>query len=152
MNVEFLETVQAVLGWSTLINFFVLIWWFAWFALARDTVRRLHGRWFDLPDAQFDAIHYGGMAIPGLRHPAQPRSMPAIRHLRNDAGGASGVGSRYLLEKRSSTTAASERRKIAPASIRMLDGSISLPCRTINRASAVIAIRMGNTMVRPRPE
>lgn len=63
MDVGLLDTFQAVLGWSTLINFAVLTWWFAWFALARDTVRQMHGRWFDIPDAQFDAIHYGGMAI-----------------------------------------------------------------------------------------
>ena len=29
---------------------------------ARGWMRRLHGRWFKLPDATFDAIHYGGMA------------------------------------------------------------------------------------------
>ena len=37
---------------STLINYAVLIEW----------MRGLHGRWFKLPDAAFDAIHYGGMA------------------------------------------------------------------------------------------
>ena len=29
---------------------------------ARDFIRSLHGRWFRLSDASFDAIHYGGMA------------------------------------------------------------------------------------------
>ena len=28
----------------------------------REWMRGLHGRWFKLPDATFDAIHYGGMA------------------------------------------------------------------------------------------
>jgi hypothetical protein len=26
-------------------------------------MRGLHGRWFKFPDATFDAIHYGGMAV-----------------------------------------------------------------------------------------
>jgi len=58
-----IELIKGVLGWSTVINLGLLLWWFAWFALARDTIRRLHGRWFRLDEAQFDAIHYGGMAI-----------------------------------------------------------------------------------------
>lgn len=49
--------------WSTLINYAVLIAWFLAFAFARDGLRKLHGRWFRLPDATFDAIHYGGMAV-----------------------------------------------------------------------------------------
>ena len=47
---------------STLINYAVLIVWFLAFVLARGWMRNLHGRWFKLPDATFDAIHYGGMA------------------------------------------------------------------------------------------
>ncbi len=47
---------------STLINYAVLIVWFLAFANAREWMRGLHGRWFKLPDATFDAIHYGGMA------------------------------------------------------------------------------------------
>ncbi len=26
-------------------------------------MKRLHGQWFKLSDQQFDAIHYGGMAV-----------------------------------------------------------------------------------------
>jgi len=47
---------------STLINYALLIVWFLAFVNARDWMRRFHGRWFKLPDATFDAIHYGGMA------------------------------------------------------------------------------------------
>lgn len=47
---------------STLINYAVLIVWFLAFANAREWMRGLHRRWFKLPDATFDAIHYGGMA------------------------------------------------------------------------------------------
>ena len=47
---------------STLINYAVLIAWFLAFVFAHGWMRNLHGRWFKLPDATFDAIHYGGMA------------------------------------------------------------------------------------------
>lgn len=47
---------------STLVKYAVLIVWFLAFVNARDWMRGLHGRWFKLPDATFDAIHYGGMA------------------------------------------------------------------------------------------
>jgi hypothetical protein len=47
---------------STLVNYAVLVAWFLLFVNARGWMRRLHGRWFALPDATFDAIHYGGMA------------------------------------------------------------------------------------------
>lgn len=47
---------------SALVNYAVLIAWFLAFVNARGWMRRLHGCWFKLPDATFDAIHYGGMA------------------------------------------------------------------------------------------
>ena len=48
--------------WSLAVNYLVLIVWFLAFINARAWMRGLHGRWFKLPDAAFDAIHYGGMA------------------------------------------------------------------------------------------
>ncbi len=48
--------------WSLAFNYAVLLAWFLAFVTARDALRRLHGRWFALLDASFDAIHYGGMA------------------------------------------------------------------------------------------
>jgi len=48
---------------STLLNYAVLVAWFLAFVNARAWMRKLHGRWFGLPDATFDAIHYGGMAV-----------------------------------------------------------------------------------------
>lgn len=60
MNVEFLRT---FLLWCTLINYAILIFWFLVFVLARDWMRRLHGKWFHVSDQQFDAIHYAGMAV-----------------------------------------------------------------------------------------
>ena len=52
-----------VLVWSLVVNYVVLIVWFLAFAVARDRIQRLHGRWFRLSDNTFDAIHYGGMAF-----------------------------------------------------------------------------------------
>lgn len=52
-----------LLLWSLAFNYAVLLTWFIAFISARGALRRLHGRWFALPDATFDAIHYGGMAV-----------------------------------------------------------------------------------------
>jgi len=49
--------------WCTIINYLILLLWFAAFSLAHDWMVNLHGRWFRLTAAQFDALHYGGMAI-----------------------------------------------------------------------------------------
>jgi len=48
--------------WCTLINYFTLLIWFLAFSRAHDWMFRLHGRLFSLTVAQFDALHYGGMA------------------------------------------------------------------------------------------
>jgi hypothetical protein len=48
--------------WCILLNYLVLLSWFAVFVLAHDWMFTLHGRWFGLTRAQFDALHYGGMA------------------------------------------------------------------------------------------
>ena len=49
--------------WCTIINYLILLLWFVVFSLAHDWMCSLHGRWFRLTQAQFDAVHYGGMAI-----------------------------------------------------------------------------------------
>jgi hypothetical protein len=58
-----IEMIRDVLGWCSVINLGLLLWWFLFFALAHDWVYKFHGRWFKLPVEQFDAIHYSGMAI-----------------------------------------------------------------------------------------
>jgi hypothetical protein len=60
MNVEF---ARSFLGWCTIINYTILIVWFIAFMAARDSLHRLHQRWFRLSNEQLDAVHYGGMAI-----------------------------------------------------------------------------------------
>ncbi|WP_425919212.1 DUF6868 family protein [Acinetobacter sp. TSRC1-2] len=48
---------------SVLINYIILMIWFLAIIFARDWIKQVHGKWFNLSDATFDAIHYGGMAI-----------------------------------------------------------------------------------------
>jgi hypothetical protein len=49
--------------WCTILNYVVLLLWFVVFSLAHDWIFKLHGRWFRLTAAQFDALHYGGMTV-----------------------------------------------------------------------------------------
>lgn len=58
-----IEAVRRFLLWCTIINYGVLMIWFLVFVFAHDWIHQLHGRWFRLSREQFDAIHYGGMAI-----------------------------------------------------------------------------------------
>jgi hypothetical protein len=57
------DVVRAVLGWCTIINYGVLVWWFLIFRLAHDWIYRLHRQWFPMPVEQFNTIHYAAMAI-----------------------------------------------------------------------------------------
>lgn len=56
------ELLREVLGWCTVINFGILLWWWLWFWLAHDFVYRVHSRWFRIDVEHFDAVHYGGIA------------------------------------------------------------------------------------------
>lgn len=57
-----LITLREILIWSLVINYGILLVWFAVFGQAHDWLYRLHTRWFHLSRETFDAIHYGGMA------------------------------------------------------------------------------------------
>ncbi len=57
------ESVRNFLLWCTIVNYVLLLVWFLFFAFGHDWIQRLHGRWFHLSRDQFDALHYGGMAI-----------------------------------------------------------------------------------------
>lgn len=58
-----LDDLRQILVWSLVVNYVVLLAWFAAIALAHDWVYRLHTRWFQLSRETFDALHYGGMAV-----------------------------------------------------------------------------------------
>ena len=56
-----LEIIRDVLAWCSVINMGLLLFWFLLFAVARDFVFQIHGKWFKLPQERFNAIHYMGM-------------------------------------------------------------------------------------------
>lgn len=58
-----IDTLRATLLWSLVINYGVLLIWFAAFTLAHDGLYRLHSRWFQVSRETFDALHYGSMAV-----------------------------------------------------------------------------------------
>lgn len=58
-----IETLSAVLGWSAIINYIVLLVWFLVFACWHDFIYNLHSRWFNLRLETFDAMHYISMAL-----------------------------------------------------------------------------------------
>lgn len=58
-----LNSVRQILIWSLVVNYVILLVWFAVIVFAHDFVYRLHTRWFAMSRETFDAIHYGGMAV-----------------------------------------------------------------------------------------
>ncbi len=58
-----LELLRDMLGWCSVINIGLLLYWWLIITFAHDWVYRFHGRWFKIPVETFDAIHYGGMAF-----------------------------------------------------------------------------------------
>lgn len=57
-----MQTLQALCGWSVIVNYGVLLVWALFLLFAPDFVFRLHARFFNLSRTQFDAIHYSAMA------------------------------------------------------------------------------------------
>lgn len=57
------ELVRDALGWCAVIDYAVLLAWFAMFRFAHDWMYAFHGRWFALSPAAFDSTHYAGMGL-----------------------------------------------------------------------------------------
>lgn len=57
-----LELTRRFLLWCSVLNYGVLLIWFVFFMFARDSIHRIHGKWFRLSGEKFDALHYSGMA------------------------------------------------------------------------------------------
>ena len=57
------HAIKIVLLWCVVINYAVLITWFAAFVFAHDRIYGMHLRWFSLSAETFDAIHYAGLAV-----------------------------------------------------------------------------------------
>jgi hypothetical protein len=58
-----IETIRAVLGWCSVINMGLLLWWWLLFVFARDFVYSIHAIWFKVPLETFDIMNYAGMGI-----------------------------------------------------------------------------------------
>lgn len=54
-------TLQAFLGWCTVLNFGLLLWWAFFLLFAGDFVFRMHTRFFPVDRGRFNAIHYAGI-------------------------------------------------------------------------------------------
>ena len=58
-----LENLITFFGWSSVINYTMLLIWFIFFSLAHEWIYKLHNIWFKIPRQKFDDIHYLCMAI-----------------------------------------------------------------------------------------
>jgi len=58
-----LELIRATLGWCTVINLGLLVWWFLCFVLLHDLTYRVHTRWFKVSVHEFNLMHYAGMGL-----------------------------------------------------------------------------------------
>lgn len=58
-----IELIRDFLLWCVVINYGVLLLWFASFRLARNWMYRLHTQWFQISPERFDGFHYMAMAI-----------------------------------------------------------------------------------------
>ncbi len=60
MNIEML---RETLLWCAVINYAVLLIWFAVYRFRREWLHRIWGRWLHLTGEQFDALNFGAMAV-----------------------------------------------------------------------------------------
>jgi hypothetical protein len=56
-----LLAVADFLLWCAILNYLILLFWFALFSLAHDWMFRLLGRWFQITVAQFDSLNFAAM-------------------------------------------------------------------------------------------
>ena len=58
-----IEMIRATLGWCSIINMGLLLWWFFAITVLHDWVYKIHSKWFKVSPETFDAIHYSGIAF-----------------------------------------------------------------------------------------
>jgi len=56
-----IETVRSFLGWCSVINMGLLLYWYLFIMFAHGWVYRVHNKWFKIPVDKFDTVHYAGM-------------------------------------------------------------------------------------------
>lgn len=57
-----IEQLTIFFGWTSLLNYLLLTFWFLIFCVARDWLFELHNAWFDISREQFNLMNYNGMA------------------------------------------------------------------------------------------
>jgi hypothetical protein len=58
-----MEGLRHLLAWCTVINYAILMLWFAVFVASRGWITSLHGRLFDVPGDKIRSMNYMGMAV-----------------------------------------------------------------------------------------
>ena len=58
-----IDLLRQVLGWCSIINMALLLWWFLFLVFAHDFVYRIHSRLFRIPVESFNSIHYAGIVF-----------------------------------------------------------------------------------------
>ena len=56
-----LDLVRSILGWCTVINTGLLLFWFLFYVLAHKQIKHWHTTIFPLSGKQFNVIHYKGI-------------------------------------------------------------------------------------------
>jgi hypothetical protein len=58
MTNETLDLLMAVLGWSMVFNYGILLLWMMFLMWARIWMYNTHNRWFNIPEQEFHITHY----------------------------------------------------------------------------------------------
>jgi hypothetical protein len=57
------ETLRNFLLWCTIINYGILLLWFALYIALRGSLFRMLGKWFDLSDERINVLMFQGMTV-----------------------------------------------------------------------------------------
>ncbi|MDP8258453.1 MAG: hypothetical protein P9L90_03420 [Candidatus Aadella gelida] len=55
-----IETLRIMLGWCSVINLGLLIWWFLGTTVLHNLVYKIHSKFYKISVEKFDEIHYFG--------------------------------------------------------------------------------------------
>ena len=58
MTTEMMNVIAAFLGWCMVINYGILLIWMVFLMSGRIWMYRVHNRWFNISDQEFNAAHY----------------------------------------------------------------------------------------------
>ena len=58
MTTETINIIAAILGWCLVINYGTLLLWMIFLMSGRLWKYRVHNRWFNISDQEFNAAHY----------------------------------------------------------------------------------------------